>query len=54
MDTLFHGEPLPDTSSSGLMLAHMEMAIRRAQDEGKLPKMSTKGQSLVLDQAPEL
>ena len=37
-DNSFHGEPLPDTSSSGPMLAHMEMAIRRAQDEGKLPK----------------
>jgi hypothetical protein len=37
-DNSYHGEPLPDTPSSGPMLAHMEMAIRRAQDEGKLPK----------------
>lgn len=37
-DNSFHGEPLPETTSSGPMLAHMEMAIRRAQEEGKLPK----------------
>lgn len=39
----FRGEDLPDTVSSsngeaGPMLAHMEMAVRRAQAEGKLPK----------------
>ena len=37
-DNSFHGEPLPETSSSGPMLANMEMAIRRAQESGKLPK----------------
>ena len=35
-DNSFHGKPLPEAFSSGPMLAHMEMAIRRAQDEGRL------------------
>ncbi len=39
----FRGEDLPDTVGSsggeaGPMLAHMEMAVKRAQAEGKLPK----------------
>ncbi|MGI6230111.1 MAG: hypothetical protein ACOYJL_04260 [Tractidigestivibacter sp.] len=37
-DGTYLGEPLPQTSSSAPMLSHMEMAIRRAQEEGKLPK----------------
>jgi hypothetical protein len=37
-DNSYHGEPLPTTSGSGPMVSHMEMAIRRAQEEGRLPK----------------
>lgn len=34
----YHGEELPQSDSTAPMLSHMEMAILRAQQEGRLPK----------------